>query len=87
MKDYSVSVFFSEIGFKPPENMVETHQNTDAMHARIDKLATDVARLAGVRESENPAKTILGAIEHSGLIAEILDLVADAALDCEDLST
>ena len=80
-----ISIFLSEIGFKVDVEITTTLKNQDKIVARLDQLASDVARLAGISKEETPAKTVLAAIERSNLTPEIMELVSDAVLDCAEM--
>ena len=77
--------FLSEIGLKIDVEVKVTPENQERIIARLDQLASDVARLAGISKEETPAKTVLAAIEVSNLTPEIMELVSDAVLDCAEM--
>ena len=80
-----VKSFLSEIDFKIDIEVRETKENRDKITARLDRLSSDVARLAGISKEDTPAKTVLAAIEASDLTPQIIELVSDAVLDCADM--
>lgn len=77
--------FLEEIDFKLGIEVRETLKNRDSIAARLNQLASDVANLAGISKEETPAKTVLAAIEASKLTPQIMELVADAILDCAEM--
>ena len=81
----NIAAFLSEIALKLDVEVNETPENKDRIAARLDQLASDVARLAGISKAETPAQTILAAIEASNLTQQIMELVSDAVLDCAEM--
>ena len=80
-----IPALLEEISFRVDTEVNETPENRDRIIARLDQLASDVARLAGISKEATPAKTVLAAIEASSLTPQIMDLVSDAVLDCAEM--
>ena len=81
----AVPRLLKEIHLRVDVKVIETPGNEERIAARLEQLASDVARLAGISKEESVAKTILAAIEASNLTPEIMEMVCDAVLDCADM--